>query len=322
MNLDVLIASIFWSFVPSTLTSFIQRSLYKFKLLTPSTPQKQKSHSIFIFTVVILSYFAFSVTKTVGKIKPNFYSVLDVPIDFKTKDLKLNYRALSLKYHPDKNGHLEQKLKDEYHERYLMIRKAYEVLSDKATLFAYEKFSDGMLECNNCRTRQDFMYDGLTNSLLYHGLSNIIVIIVNLFSDDSSNSYWRYYYLFAQISIEFYLMACNFTLRNWTTGEVIIILRGIGVSGYMAMNSLLSIWSIKTKQAKTSIAELSNINRKISGDLVNWYKWMYEPLSSDEHLEELKEKMKEYGFITRLSRSSSLEQLSDPKKSENLKKND
>lgn len=336
MRVDVLIATAFWSFVPSALTSFIQKSLYKFKILIPSSPQRQKSHSVFIFTAVIFCYFAFSVLKTLGEIEINFYSTLDLPIDFKTKDLKVNYRSLSLQYHPDKNGHLAQDLKDVYHEKYLKIRKAYEILSDKNTLFAYEKFSDGMLDCNNCRTRQDFMYHGLLNALVYHGFSNIVVLFMNFFSENSS-SYWKYYYLFAQIVLEFYMLACNFTdigiLGHLTTGERIIVLRSIGVSGYMALNALTSVWSTKTKSISDSVSEIANFNRMTSGDIVKWYKWMYEPFSSDQNLKDLRDKMKEYGFITRLSRSSSLEQLKKSRdnlqehelvdrKAEILKKND
>lgn len=335
MRFDILIATAFWSFVPSALTSFIQKSLYKLKLLSPTPPQRQKSHAVFIFTSVIFCYFVFSVLKTLGEIEPNFYSVLDVPIDFKTKDLKVNYRSLSLQYHPDKNGHLAQDLKDVYHEKYLKIRKAYEILSDKNTLFAYEKFSDGIMECNNCRTRQDFMYHGLVNALAYHGFSNMIVFCMSFFSENS-NSYWKFYYLFAQIVLEFYMLACNFTeigiLGHLTTGERIIVLRTIGVSGYMALNSLSSAWLSKTKSISDSVSEIGNLNRMNSGEIVKWYKWMYEPFSSDHNLQELRDKMKDYGFISRLSRSSSLEQLKQSKdnfqgshvdsKAEILKKND
>ena len=39
-------------------------------------------------------------------VKQNYYDVLNLPVGFQNKDLKANYRALSLQYHPDKQPHV------------------------------------------------------------------------------------------------------------------------------------------------------------------------------------------------------------------------
>ena len=131
----MIITTILWSFIPGALTSVFQMMLYK--ITGSPIPAKQRMHQAVIFSCMIFSYFAFTVIQAQNSIGPNFYSVLNVPIDFKSRDLKVNYRSLSLKYHPDKNGHLSEIQKDLYHEKYISIRKAYEVLSNKNTNFAY-----------------------------------------------------------------------------------------------------------------------------------------------------------------------------------------
>jgi hypothetical protein len=329
MKVEVLLTTVFWSFIPSTLTAFIQKILYSTKLLKPWNPQTQKRQYIIIFSLVIMTYFTVSVIKTWYELEPNFYSVLNVQTSFNSKDLKVNYRSLSLQYHPDKNGQTSEEMKNIYHEKYLKIRKAYEVLSNKNTLFAYEKFSDGMLDCTNCKTRQDFMYHGLVNVLAYHGFSSFIVFFMNFFSESSSN-YWKFYFLFTQIAVELYMLTNSVNssiLNTLTTGEKITLLRNIGVSGYMAITALSSAWSVKQKTVSESASELGNINRMTNAEIVKWYKWIYEPFSSDLLQKEFREAMRQKSLISMLTRTSSMASLDFDQshgrvKPEILKKND
>lgn len=54
----------------------------------------------------------------------SYYDVLEVSRTASSEDIKRSFRALALKYHPDKNKNTDSK------EKFLKIVEAYEILSD------------------------------------------------------------------------------------------------------------------------------------------------------------------------------------------------
>ena len=73
--------------------------------------------------------------------KPTFYEILGVSNDANETDIKKAYRALSLKYHPDRNP------SDEAKSKIQGINEAYEILSDQNTRNKYDmelQFGNGM----------------------------------------------------------------------------------------------------------------------------------------------------------------------------------
>jgi curved DNA-binding protein CbpA len=312
MDPQVLLLTIFWSFFPGAATNFILKILYSIKVLKYS-PQSAKTHGTIIFTLIIASYFSFSVIKSFADLQPTYYSVLDVSTNFKSKELKVNYKSLSLQYHPDKNGHVSQNLKDQYEEKYLLIRKAYEVLSNKNTLFAYEKFSEAMMDCNTCKSKQDYMYHGLINSITYYGFSSFVLIIMNYFYGSAGSNYWKYYFLFTQTVFELFMVIVGVDFANHlSTGQKVALLRSIGVSGYTAINSLSSVWSPGEKKVSEAVSELGNMCNVTTAELIQWYKWIHGPFKSDLLQEELAQKKKDFQLKLSL----------DDQKSKILKKNE
>jgi curved DNA-binding protein CbpA len=67
----------------------------------------------------------------------NYYKILDVPTNSAQADIKKAYRALAIKYHPDKNAGDSSS-----EERFKEISEAYIVLGDVAKRNAYD-FSKG-----------------------------------------------------------------------------------------------------------------------------------------------------------------------------------
>ena len=67
--------------------------------------------------------------------KQDYYEMLDVSHDASSKDIKKAYRALALKYHPDKNPDNE-----ESEVKFKQISEAYSVLSDIEKREKYDKF--------------------------------------------------------------------------------------------------------------------------------------------------------------------------------------
>lgn len=90
-------------------------------------------NQIMRFLAVIGCIILVSLTLVHGK---DFYDILDVPKGADEKQIKLSYRQLSKKYHPDKNP------SPEAHEKFIEIGEAYEVLSDPDKKAKYDKYGD------------------------------------------------------------------------------------------------------------------------------------------------------------------------------------
>ena len=58
--------------------------------------------------------------------KKDYYKILGVSKDADEKEIKKNYRKLSLKYHPDRNPNDK-----EAEEKFKEVAEAYSVLSDE-----------------------------------------------------------------------------------------------------------------------------------------------------------------------------------------------
>lgn len=69
---------------------------------------------------------------------PNFYEILEIDKDASDTDIKKAYRALSLKWHPDRNP------TPEAHGKFQAINEAYETLSDSAKRAQYNDELNGV----------------------------------------------------------------------------------------------------------------------------------------------------------------------------------
>jgi translocation protein SEC63 len=89
-----------------------------------------------LLVLLILSGFIYSVSVLLEVEKPKQpfdpYDILSVPITATDKQIKTSFRELSKKYHPDKNP--------DYNDRYLLITKAYQTLTDATAKANYEKY--------------------------------------------------------------------------------------------------------------------------------------------------------------------------------------
>lgn len=62
----------------------------------------------------------------------SYYDILQISRTASTEDIKRSFRALALKYHPDKNKNIDSK------EKFLKIVEAYEILSDSNSRKKYD----------------------------------------------------------------------------------------------------------------------------------------------------------------------------------------
>ena len=73
-------------------------------------------------------------TYDLGTREPNFFETLGVRVDATPTEIKKAYKAVSLRYHPDKSDDPDA------HVKFVRVSSAYEVLKDKAQRDAYNRF--------------------------------------------------------------------------------------------------------------------------------------------------------------------------------------
>nr|CDS19609.1 dnaJ subfamily B [Echinococcus granulosus] len=75
-----------------------------------------------------------------GVVRPDYYSLLEVPRGASEEEIRKAYRRLALLYHPDKNATAEAEA------RFKEISKAYEVLGDAEKRRLYDLYGNGCLK--------------------------------------------------------------------------------------------------------------------------------------------------------------------------------
>ena len=103
--------------------------------------KSQSKGSSFVCIVIILIiasgffYFLADLLAAEAQKQPfDPYEILNVPLTATEREIKLSFRELSKKYHPDKNP-------DE-NDRYLLITRAYATLTDSTAKANYEKYGN------------------------------------------------------------------------------------------------------------------------------------------------------------------------------------
>ena len=76
--------------------------------------------------------------------QPNHFETLGVRVDARTADIKVAYRTISLKYHPDKNPDDKSAA-----EKFIKYQAAYEVLKDASKREVYNKFGQPGIDDNS-----------------------------------------------------------------------------------------------------------------------------------------------------------------------------
>jgi hypothetical protein len=317
--------------------------LYYFYSNKP-TPAQQRSHYNLLYAFIIAIYLVFSIaqvshlqnsSKIEKDIPQNYYQVLEIPMQFTSKQLKNSYRSLSLAYHPDKHQYvtsflftrqqLTEEAKEKNHEIYLQIRNAYEVLKHPVKSNAYgnlstfhlllEKMRDSVMDCSHCVTLKDYLYENMVSYLGFYGGTFVMMLLMDFFSSGSGKKglFWKYWLILAMASFEAWMLLSQkdpfyglfFPWR--TTGERILILRNLGLSVYMGMNQLIPLFfpAPDAKSISHLLGELNGLSNLQSKESLMAFKQSFEPFVNDPPLiKELHRKMEKLALDTRIDAES------------------
>lgn len=174
-------------------TGWIQTFLYRL-LIRAGDPIPQQGTPRFIrdrkrvYAFVILAYLAFTVYECwVAVVKePTFYAMLGVPADANERMLKSQFRKATVKYHPDKAGPENQHL-------FMAYKLAFDVLSDPAKRFAYERFGPSIVspEWSLCKTQYDFVSKGFMTKWPNYVGSLIVLTVLSVLGKFEFGKYVR-----------------------------------------------------------------------------------------------------------------------------------
>ncbi|KAI8053920.1 hypothetical protein BDF22DRAFT_444479 [Syncephalis plumigaleata] len=241
---------ILWAVIPKFVTGILQSTYYRLAYSGRTRPRPTKQDPVYkvhyrrIYTGVVLAYLAYTIVEAYHQLPANYYAELNLtPFSFNTKDLKTNFKRLSLQAHPDKNAGDDT--------RFIKIRDAYETLSDPVRRFGYDRFGIEQRQCQSCRTRQDYQTSGLPGMLGYYIATTIVLGLFSVFGRIQFGSYWRWLFLCVMLVIEISQSLWTESWLGWFLGclmpsitpkEQIGILHQVYMSFFIAVNQIGPMW--------------------------------------------------------------------------------
>jgi hypothetical protein len=125
-----------------------------------------------VHLTVITAYLLYTVYESYYSIRrtPTFYSLLSVPLTVDERALRSRFRRLSIKYHPDKVGAQGEAY-------FVLLKQAYEVLSDSVKRFAYDRFGPDMLGWKHCNSAYDYLVSGGTHLVPWY-LGTLLFLVI------------------------------------------------------------------------------------------------------------------------------------------------
>ncbi|WWC86250.1 uncharacterized protein L201_001123 [Kwoniella dendrophila CBS 6074] len=185
-----LLSPLLWSFLPAQITHQILPYLTQFvPAIFPAAPRGSPTYIRnyrIAFTGVICTYLAYTfyTNEKDKNIREDFYGLLGVSTDVDEDGLKKAYRNLSRLYHPDRAGSGNDEI-------FILIRRAYETLSDPVKRYAYDRFGPKILDWKSASVRE-YIITGLNHSIGFYLVSGGFMLLLSLLGKAREGSYWRH----------------------------------------------------------------------------------------------------------------------------------
>ncbi|KAJ3410573.1 hypothetical protein HDV05_003641 [Chytridiales sp. JEL 0842] len=219
----------------------------------------------------------------------NFYGALNLnPNTFEARELKSNYRQLSLQYHPDKHLNLEPQERARQESMYFIIKKANEVLRDPLLRSVYDKMGPTALDCTRCKSERDFVMHGFSSFFSFYFGTGVILIIFTLLGKGEFGRYWRYVFLIFMGCIELITLFSNSDPIKYffywkISHEKIQILHQVFISVSIALSQIGPIfWPVEgTDNVAGLITEVENITNANLNEASGHFASSFEAVAKD-----------------------------------------
>ncbi|KAI8823455.1 uncharacterized protein EV422DRAFT_355974 [Fimicolochytrium jonesii] len=287
---------LFWAFVPSMATKFIQKQYYAYvrKSRRPPTPAEAKRHYSIIYVVFVVGYLLYTFITVERALPLTHYDYLGVGRNSDARTIKSQYRQLTLLFHPDKISSLEPQEQEFMEGRYLLMRQAYDVLKDPVKRTAYDKFGTNMDTCPRCVTERDYVLNALPGVVTFYVGTGVVMLLMGMFGGLGGGRYWRFVGVLAMGCFESRILLSpstsvpNTILRTlipWrTTHEHIEMLRQLFVVSTIAMAQLGPILFPSEDDGRTLtqlVSELDSMTQLQLKESARNFRAAFEPFAKD-----------------------------------------
>ncbi|KAJ3298716.1 hypothetical protein HK104_010431 [Borealophlyctis nickersoniae] len=216
----------------------------------------------------------------------NLYNYMGVSQSSDMKELKSNYRTLSLQYHPDKVQGLTGEARARQEALYLKIRFAYDVLKDPHKRAVYDRFGEDVFTCARCQTERDYLLASLNGFLTFYSGSALLLGVLSILGKLDFGRYWRFVGLIAMAALEAGMLVgqadpLSYVFPWRTTQERVIMLRESFIVAFIAVSQIGPVLFPEKKSVRQSLLELETLtDMQLKESTVN-FKSAFEPFADD-----------------------------------------
>ncbi|CAG8605907.1 21029_t:CDS:2 [Cetraspora pellucida] len=277
-----------WAILPQLATNCVQsiyyRTVYYAGANIPKPGQPRYAlHRKRIFVIVVLAYLIYTIVDVIHSRKPNYYDELNISQDFTIKEIKTNLRKLQLEYHPDKNQ--EQGAQ----ETFILLRVAYDTLTDPVKRFAYDRFGAEINNWNNCITLRDYLVNGWTSFFGFYIGTGLVLFILNILGKGQFGRFWRFVVFFAIACLEASMILhpnppfiTSLFLSRWVIFEQIIILRQLFITIFVALSQIGPVLFPSDEIIiSPSLVSLETISKVAAIESRNFLQTSFQPFQED-----------------------------------------
>ncbi|RKO88361.1 hypothetical protein BDK51DRAFT_32511 [Blyttiomyces helicus] len=271
-------------------TQFLQKVYYRtfHRGSIPAEGDKKfRKHFNVIYVGVVIAYLAYTFVQVERDLPPSLYTYLDLSPSFTPQELRTQWKAMSLTYHPDKVQYATAEEKAWSEAIYIRLRQAYETLKDPTMKSVYDRFGDVVFQCTSCKTERDFLMAYLPGSISFYLGTGVMLVLFSVLGRIDFGSYWRFVGLISLAALEA-CVAIRASPLPWiffpwrTPSQKIAILHQLFVVISIAFSQLGPIlFPVDRRPLKQRLLELDGISGMLAKESVAMFRAAFEPFAHD-----------------------------------------
>jgi len=214
-----------WAFLPNFATNLLQGFYYRLTIRA-GRPHPRPGEPLFayhrrrIHILILCLYLLYTLVQTLYDIRlaGDFYSDLGVTPSSTDREVKVRFRRLAAKFHPDKvhqNGPVSPAMEGAF----VHLKLAQDTILDPAKRFAYDRFGPIIVQVQQpgLKTIRDYVYAGLRSLVPEYAKGALALVVLNYFWLPKWGQYWRYLAVVGIMFLELYFLTHTWSPPAFST---------------------------------------------------------------------------------------------------------